>query len=84
MSIWSTIVGFFTGASSIAGAVGEVAKTAGKITDEVHDKNERTAGADHVHAEDNAASAKVNANVAQAAIATDDRAVLDGLRKGKF
>jgi hypothetical protein len=69
---------------AVAGAVSETAKAAGKVADAVHDNNERTAGADHVHAEDNAASAKVNENVANAAVSATDAGALDRLRKGKF
>lgn len=53
-----------------------------KAEEMVHDHNERVAGANRVIAADNAASARVNENVAQAAVDTTDAVALERLRDG--
>jgi hypothetical protein len=55
-----------------------------KVTAEIHDHNQRVAGEDGVIAQDNAASAKVNEDVAKAAVSATDAGALDRLRNGKF
>lgn len=53
-----------------------------KVTEEIHDHNQRVAGENKVIAQDNADAAKVSANVAKAAVDTTDDVALNSLRDG--
>lgn len=55
-----------------------------KVVAEVHDSNQRTAGANAVIAKDNAKAAEVSHDVAQAIVDTTDRSTSDDLRRGEF
>ncbi len=55
-----------------------------KALAESHDAKQRKAGADAVNAEGNAESARVNENVAKAAVGSSDRTIVDSLRRGEF
>lgn len=81
---WSLVSGAASGAAGWAGAVKAVFGFGDDVTKEVHDANQRTAGRNEVKADDSAASAKVNSDVAKAAVDTDGAAVADSLRKGQF
>lgn len=76
--LWS----MFFGGGGIVSAVDDGLKLADDVTHEVHDHNERVAGETKIIATDNAASAKVNENVAKAAVDTSDAVALDKLRDG--
>ncbi len=72
----SLVTGLFSGGGGIVSAVDDGLKLATAVTAEVHDHNQNVAGQDHVTATDNAEKAKVNEQVAQAAVdATDGRAL---------
>lgn len=84
MGFFSNVAAAVSGAGSIAGAVTAVAKVVGQAMGLVHDHNVDVGGQNKIIAADNAATARVNEDVAQAAVDTTDRVVADRLRNGEF
>jgi hypothetical protein len=76
------IRGLFSGGGGIISAVDDGLKVVSKGEDLVHDHNVDVAGQAKIIAADNAASAKVDTNVAKAAVSTTDDVALGKLLDG--
>lgn len=76
------ITGLFTGGGGVVSAVDDGLKVIAKAEDLAHDHNQNVAGQDHVTATDNAEKAKVNEQVAQAAVDATDSHALSELQRG--
>lgn len=78
----SAITGLFAGGGGVVSAVDDGLKVIAKAENLVHDHNQNVAGQDRVTATDNAEKAKVNAQVAQAAVDATDSRALSELQRG--
>lgn len=55
-----------------------------KVVAAKHDEKQREAGRNEIIAGQNAETAKVNEDVAKAAVNSSDRVIIDSLRRGEF